>query len=482
MRNILSKRDLRHLNLIEILNMKRELTPLRELNEILSVPIRTIHSDIQEINSYIHPLVIRSCPTGVRLVIPENYSLAYIYKLIFENSQEFRLIEYIFVNEKKSLEQVSSALFISESTTKRIIKKLNTIFSEHNFKISTSPMAIIGDEKKITQFLSSYFQEKYTKPDFIEQEERTLIHEIIKDLFDDTGKELHFNKLKKYTIWIYIGIIRMKHNHQVHLDNNRVIDIPIIHNKVFCARFYRQFGFELTLNTFTQLIYARTTEKYIVDYFELEVRSKIDSNLADLKENVETKIKDLISQTSLKINKASKESVILDVINLTRIRDYYIFILFDRREYFLSRLSDNYRQVKTFIRPFIEDITSPSLNEDEINELTYILLTHLPGLFDKLRFIEKKILIHILVDTDVEHAQFIKKELDTYSRFNIRTKIMYDYSFDEIYKLNKDQILITTIPGIENTECKVLCFTDYFSSRNWHQLNELIIGILNEDN
>ena len=479
MRELLSYRDLRHLRLVEILNLQREMIQLKEISKMLDVPIRTIHSDIRNLNYYIAPFFILTTSAGVILEIPENYSIRYIYKKILENSLEFRLLQYVFLNEEKTIKELSKEFFISESTIKRLIKRINKILIKENIEISTSPVNMTGNERKITQFMSSYYNELYFQFDFVSVEERKLIEKLVQSVFDDEKIELHFNQLKKYTTWIYVNLVRMKNGHYADVVTNRFANASVLEDEDFCQKFSQVFTVELNEGNLNRILYARSRAGFISSYQELVKVNYDNKKQAELTKNVETVLNKITADLCIPFTSDARESLLLDIVNLINVRGYITFILYDKREYFLKRLSDNYRHVRELVQSYIDRLVVPPFDNIEINELTYILLTHLPDLFDRLRYIEKKVVIAILVDSDLEHAYFIKKELDSYSRFNIETKILMGFDLEQVHALTKKQILVTNIPGITNVACRVLCFADYFSSRNWSQLNEQITCILN---
>ena len=480
MRRILSYRDLRHLRLVEILNLRREMMQLKTISQMLDVPIRTIHSDIRNLNSYIAPFIIVTATTGIALEIPENYSIRYIYKKILENSLEYQLLNFAFLNEAMSMEKLSDELFISESTTKRVIKKINRVIAEKEFEITTSPVAIIGNEKMITQFMSYYYNELYFQLEYLSREQKDTIKTLVRSVFADNNEELHFNKLKKYTTWIFVNLVRIRNGHYVDVKYNIFTKASILEDKDYCEKFKRVFGVELTDVSLGKLLYVRSRTGYLSCYEKLLEVNSTDDEQAELTAKVVIVLTRMTEELSIELHDSVRKSLLLDIVNLINMRGYVTFILYDRREYFLERLSSNYRHIREFVKSYIEHLVTRPFDNDEINELTYILLTHLPDLFDRLKYIEKRVVVSILVDTDLEHAYFIKKELDNYTRFNIATRILLDCDLEQVYSLPKDEILVTTIPGITNTACKILCFADYFSSRNWLQLNDIITSVLND--
>ncbi|ENZ5654577.1 MULTISPECIES: helix-turn-helix domain-containing protein [Enterococcus] len=69
-----------------------------------------------------------------------------------KQSVAFLILEHIFLHQYASLSDLSRKLFISESTLRRGIYRINKIWKEYGFYIDPNHMDILGDEKKIICF------------------------------------------------------------------------------------------------------------------------------------------------------------------------------------------------------------------------------------------------------------------------------------------------------------------------------------------
>ncbi|MGD1370257.1 helix-turn-helix domain-containing protein, partial [Enterococcus faecium] len=105
----------------------------------------------------------------VTLKIPSNLNLDDIFIKILNNSIYIEVLKYILISEP-SLTEISAKLFLSKTSVRRIITKINTYFSKERLDIQiilttrlqiilTTRLQIIGDEIYIRKFFSSMFKE-----------------------------------------------------------------------------------------------------------------------------------------------------------------------------------------------------------------------------------------------------------------------------------------------------------------------------------
>lgn len=483
MREILSKHDLRQLKLLEFLvKNNQSWTSLKDISEHLKVPIRTIHSDIQEINVYIAPIYIKSSASGMKISIPPNYSERYLYKKILEESHEFKIIELVFMNENENVESLSNKMHISVSTIKRKIKDINQVLGKEGFSIRGKPLSLLGNEQKLTQFMSCYFRERYLfQEEYMTKHEKDLIDKLINSTLKELGKETYFPNLKRISTRIYLKCIRLKKHHDVLANQENQFENKILNDKEFCTDFFEIFGIYLTDQTIKQLFYVFSNKNYAFNTQGLYDLIHKDSYQKSLYREIKQVLQGLSIHLNIPLMQNIEEKLLLDIMNIINIKSVSggnNFILYDHREYFLSELSVNYIHVKELIKKHLKENIPLIFNENEWNELSYILLTHWPELYHKFRFLERPIKTFLLIDTDIEHGHLIKNELETYSRYNIEVENIENYSAEQLRTFSSDSILITNIPGITDVNCSTLCFGEFFCSKDWQEFNRLIENIL----
>jgi len=477
MKFLLSNHDLKMMTFLEELNRNRSNISIRNLSIKLNIPIRTISSYIIEFNDYNLDTKIISTNRGITLEIPNNKSFRCVYKEIYNRSLELSIIQQIFFDGGQSSEDLSDAFFTSLSTIKRSINRVNRILKPDNLSITSGKNILSGNEKKIRQFLSCFYGEKYSDLEFLTGEEAYTLRTLVIKLFQELGVKIYRNQITKYMRWMYINSIRIKYGHRVQLKMTKFNSCSLIENKEFCKQFYFLFGIPLNLENINDMLYPVNNNLYFYSNNQMFKRLECDPVLQNTYLRIEQVLEDIAVKLDICLPISTKEMLLRDFMNVLNLRNYYTFILYNRREIFLKHLSAKYPAVRNFFTPYLLKLSETPLSVDEQQELLYILLTHWYELYDQLSKIEKCVNVYIHVDTDLEHALFIKKEIQQYCRYNIKCHVMMDA---EELIIEKSSILVTTLTNVDDYIHNVICFSDYFSDRNWKNLNFLIQKIASE--
>lgn len=479
MRKILSKHDLRQLQLLEsLLKNKQKWLSLKELSDLLGIPIRTLHADVHEINTYIGPVHIKVSSFGIKISIPSNYSERYLYKKILEESREFQLIEHVFTNEGETIESLADKLFISLSTTKRMIRDINYILQNEGFFIHGKPLSFLGNERKLTQFMSYYFTEKYFfLEEFMSKEQHSLITTLITTMMDKMGKKLNYPEFKRRAIWSYLKCIRLKNNHQLPVAGESRYSYSVLYDKIFRDDFCAAFGIHLTDKSIQQLFHILTSDYYVCNMEDLRQLILRDLKQKELYQEIETILNNISGDLNIPLDMERREKLLIDLLNIINLRGNRIYVLYNRGEHFLSNISACYFNIQNILESYIKDGFSFVLTVAERSELTYILLTHWPELYKKICSIELPVNVFLLIDADVELGMILKEELETYAHYNIETTILTTYTKGQLSGIAPDCVLITNIPGIQHVACPVLCIDTFMNRWNWDEFDIMIEDI-----
>lgn len=159
--NILSNKLKRQLHLLELL-FEEETYRFQDIEKKLSCSAKTLRNDLTDINSYAKEIHIKmDRDVGVTVTIAPHVTEDYIYQTILKESIEFRFLEAILLTRYRSYLELCEELFISESTLRRIVKKINQVLKTHKLTIR-GLIKIVGKKEAITQLMACLFQEKYT--------------------------------------------------------------------------------------------------------------------------------------------------------------------------------------------------------------------------------------------------------------------------------------------------------------------------------
>lgn len=475
MREILSKHDLRMLLFLEELNNYREKVSLEQLSETLKMSIRTLSNYIQEFNNLNLPLHISTSNGGVVLHIPNDTSFRYIYKAIYEQSLEFSLIQQLFIEENHSLEELALSNFVSVSTIKRALSHIRKGLKKEGILLSPIKNTLEGGEENIRQMLNFFYDEKYFGIEFMTNSESQVLRKLVVVIFEEKGVKIYQNQLQKYMRWLYINAYRVRYGHTVAVKEAKFQESKLFEDRQFVEMFQSVFALPFTPEVLNDLFYQLNNNYYFYSYEDMiEIISQTNAGLASI-----NRIQSVLTSISIRLDAPLSDTVrellTIDFYNILHFQNKRSFILYDRRERFTNSLTKRYPHIKNFLVPFLNDLVEVSLSRVETDELLYILLTHWYELFDQLSAFEQPTKLYLLLDTDIEHALFIKRELERYCRHNIRCIPLMDI---ESQKVEDTAILVTTIAATPKNIKNVVCFSDYFSDRNWEDLNRLIEKLL----
>lgn len=161
MKRLLGKQGLRMLKMVSYLYRKEWVT-LEKVSEAIGYSERTLREDIKYLNSIMAPIeIIASTKLGVKLRIPQGYSLKYIHSLLLSDSLQFNLLEAIFLHDYADVAELADALYSSPTVISKAINQINQIIKSHHLEITISPLAISGNEQWVTAYFRSYFLAKY---------------------------------------------------------------------------------------------------------------------------------------------------------------------------------------------------------------------------------------------------------------------------------------------------------------------------------
>ncbi|MCR4254249.1 helix-turn-helix domain-containing protein [Streptococcus uberis] len=160
MENLLSKQELRELNIIEILSNSSEYIPISRLARSLHCSNRTIQNDLEEIKKHHSIFSIYSNPSGLFLRFNNNHNISDIYSYYLETTLSIKLLKYIFFNPHTTIDEVSEKLYISRTKLLNLIFEINSSSTPFNTVKIDKNLNIIGSEADIRLFYLRIFFNK----------------------------------------------------------------------------------------------------------------------------------------------------------------------------------------------------------------------------------------------------------------------------------------------------------------------------------
>ena len=110
MRLLLSKKQRRQLQLLEILIKEKRWFHLKELAKRLDCTERSLKEDLSNLRSTFDDFLIESSTNGIKISYEDSVGLEVIYHHFFKESQAFALIEYLFFHKDVSNEYICRKL------------------------------------------------------------------------------------------------------------------------------------------------------------------------------------------------------------------------------------------------------------------------------------------------------------------------------------------------------------------------------------
>ncbi|MES5896782.1 helix-turn-helix domain-containing protein [Bacillus cereus group sp. RP43] len=463
MRNILNKNLLRHLTFLEILYSERDWITLGNIAKRIKCSEKVLRNDIKLINDDFEPFQIDTSSRGILLTYPPHLSRDYIYQKVLSISPEFSFIERIFFNETYDLETIAEELFISSSSLKRIIKRINRCLEKYSMQIKSNPCTIIGEEENIRNLIIHYIYEKYGVYEnpfpYIQLAalDQLLVYGIKKNYVLNNFPDLTNLKYR-----LMVNIIRLKNNHSININQKVLdnIDISILENENFCQLFKNRFHLELNKENLLQLFHSFLDNKYAFTYKQLE--KKVDNRIENA-HIIVPKIKKLLRIISNEINIPiqNERQIILKFYNLQYILNKPTYILHEKRRYFAENNAHELSQLIFILKKELNKFKyhknfkwTPSF----FNEAFYILITNWEKISISLKSSIPTIELGLFCDSDIAHTLLIKDIIDYQFGNLVCTHVIEELNIDAFKKASKKyDLIITNISGINDIELPIIC-------------------------
>lgn len=195
MRELLDSATKRRLNILEQLNRAANWISSTELAQLNQASLRTINNDLNYLKQHwaAYFKIETSKKNGVRLVTPQSSHVQIVYNAVFQRSDSFSLLENIFFDPNRNLEDWEESMFISESSLYRIANQLADSLERYDLTIQKRPCQLTNHkELYVRYFYTTFFYELYGLHDwpFILEKEKIIIisqaiYEMIGFSYDD---------------------------------------------------------------------------------------------------------------------------------------------------------------------------------------------------------------------------------------------------------------------------------------------------------
>lgn len=488
MREILSTGRQRQLAILELLFEYGDWLTVEQIATTINCSIRIVSSDIQVINAEFSPFEISvSIKRGVLLTWPENYSIDYIYTVILKNSPEFRFLELILYDESQRLEDLEVTLFISDSSIKRMVRRLNELLADSQMTITGPPYKIIGNERKIRFFYYYFMLERY-QPGLPPSEQKKM--ETIDQLIKTSSKFLNLSEnypdIKLTRAFFYVWSLRFQNGHRIQKKELPII-LMTLKEKLLTEHqlldaFQSNFGYPLSENFITEFL-----SRFIGEGFALNLDHLTEILAQDIYARKRMDQLDIFLENlsaTLGINLDNRDLIRYELFNLQRIGVAKAFILYDVKKHFAQMAGKEY---PLFVSLLKQELTTLKLdeaftwNEAIFNEFLYTLVINWPKLNLLLEQSFKKISVGIFCDYDLEYSHFLKELITFHFGRTLTVNILQALDEQEAVKESASyDVIVTNISALDFHEANVICMTPIPTPHNWRVLQQTLSNLVAE--
>ncbi|GGC96693.1 helix-turn-helix domain-containing protein [Enterococcus wangshanyuanii] len=455
MKTILSSRTKRQLELLELI-MDADWVTFPAASTMLNVPVKTLKSDIVELETLLAPATIETSKKyGLRLTTDLNFCKATIYQKVLKNSIEFQLIEKIFLHNFSTIIDLADNLYISISTIKRIVQRVNQQLQLEGFTINLKKMQLIGDPHSICNFMQRYFQERYgvaeklLTPAQLASLDQVGLQIIKQALPNRESYTMYFSLLNRLRLYTYTVINLLKYNNENQLYEVPEKEFTISTDTHACNEFFTQFQLPLSpeaLNTFFYLFFS---DNYVDSLESVQKLTKQDHQEFLKYQKITHLIREIEKRMDCECH--NFEDIFLQFYNLECVTHGRTYILYDQNKEFFSGVKNLYGHLPMEIIHSLQAIfyLNP-YKEYMVYEAISMLFTYWPALLDRLEASTPTLHACLLFDIGMEYMQMLSERISYYLRGRFSCTPIRVTTLADIEKSLADyDCIITNIPEIQ---------------------------------
>ena len=453
MRLLLSKKQRRQLQLLEILIKEKRWFHLKELAKQLDCTERSLKEDLSNLRSTFDEFLIESSTNGIKISYEDSVGLEVIYHHFFKESQAFALIEYLFFNKDVSNEYICRKFDLSYQSFYRLIRTINQkLQTKYNVKIDLKPLNLVGDEIDVRFFYAQYFAERYYYmewpfPEFKEN----AVTDLITFFFKLYGYPLTFSVIKSYKVLLTVYLSRIKQGYFIDMPTNfdayKEQYQGVTNVEEMLRYFSLQLGVELNERVLEQFFIIFIQENFYFSPESLIEAAETDPYAKESTALIKDMFKDLCYTYELEIE--NLDEMLMHVHNtshLGRKELFSEFLLFDTKtntnEDFMSIFPAFYDDLRDHLITYMKTMKQ-DLNEEIIKHMIYTVYTHWERLLPQLLRRRKSIKVLIISRFDDHHAKSMIDFLDFYctDNFEFTQMIKYNLTVDDIEASDADVVV-----------------------------------------
>ncbi len=465
MRDLLSKKSHRQLELLELLFENKRWFHISELAELLHCTERSVKNDLSHVRSSFPDLIFHSSTNGIRIINTDDSDIEMVYHHFFKHSTHFSILEFIFFNEGCDTDSICKEFYISSSSLYRIISHINKIIKkQYRFEISLNSVRITGNEIDIRYFFAQYFSEKYYFLEWpFEDFSVEPLCKLLALVYKETAFPVNFATQRMLKLLLVTNLYRIKFGHFLEVEknsfNNQLLESFMQAEGIedIVAIFDSEYHISLNKEVIGQLFVSYFQKMFFIDEEVFLNHAKTDSYVKKSYQLLGDLVDQVSREYSLQVD--NKDNLIWHLHNTAHLHRQELsteFILFDQKGNTIKNFQNIFprfvSEVKEGIEHYLEalDMDRSSM---KVNHLSYTFITHSKHLVLNLLQNQPKLKVLVMSNFDQYHAKSVAETLAYYCSNNFELEVWseLELSLDALKESPYDIIISNfIIPPIEN--------------------------------
>ena len=465
MRDLLSKKSHRQLELLELLFEHKRWFHRSELAELLNCTERAVKDDLSHVKSAFPDLIFHSSTNGIRIINTDDSDIEMVYHHFFKHSTHFSILEFIFFNEGCQAESICKEFYISSSSLYRIISQINKVIKrQFQFEISLTPVQIIGNERDIRYFFAQYFSEKYYFLEWpFEDFSVEPLCKLLALVYKETAFPVNFATQRMLKLLLVTNLYRIKFSHFLEVEknsfNNELLESFMQAEGIedIVASFDSEYHISLNKEVMGQLFVSYFQKMFFIDEEVFLSYAKTDSYVKKSYRLLGELVDQVSREYNLQID--NKDNLIWHLHNTAHLHRQELsteFILFDQKGNTIKNFQNIFprfvSEVKEGIEHYLEGLDM-DCNSMKVNHLSYTFITHSKHLVLNLLQNQPKLKVLVMSNFDQYHAKSVAETLSYYCSNNFELEVWTELELSkESLEESPYDIIISNfiIPPIEN--------------------------------
>lgn len=465
MRDLLSKKSHRQLELLELLFENKRWFHISELAELLHCTERSVKDDLSQVRSSFPDLLFHSSTNGIRIINTDDSDIEMVYHHFFKHSTHFSILEFIFFNEGCDTDSICKEFYISSSSLYRIIRHINKIIKkQYRFEISLNPVRITGNEIDIRYFFAQYFSEKYYFLEWpFEDFSVEPLCKLLALVYKETAFPVNFATQRMLKLLLVTNLYRIKFGHFMEVEkdsfNNQLLEFLMQEDEMedIIKKFEIEYNISLTKEVIGQLFVSYFQKMFFIDE-KVFLKSTMTDSYVKKSYHLLGELVDQVSREyNIKVD--NKDNLIWHLHNTAHLHRQELsteFILFDQKGNTIKNFQNIFprfvSKVKEGMEHYLEALDM-DCNSMKVNHLTYTFITHSKHLVLNLLQNQPKLKVLVMSNFDQYHAKSVAETLSYYCSNNFELEVWTELELSkESLEESPYDIIISNfiIPPIEN--------------------------------